>query len=40
MADETIEVFIEVPMGSRNKYEWDFQRQAFVLDRMLFTAVR
>ncbi len=39
-ADDTIEVFIEVPMGSRNKYEWDFQRQAFVLDRMLFTAVR
>jgi inorganic pyrophosphatase len=40
MADETIEVFIEVPMGSRNKYEWDFERQTFVLDRMLFTAVR
>jgi inorganic pyrophosphatase len=38
--DETIEVFIEVPMGSRNKYEWDFERQTFVLDRMLFTAVR
>ena len=40
MSDETIEVFIEVPMGSRNKYEWDFRRQAFTLDRMLFTAVR
>ena len=40
MADETIEVFVEVPMGSRNKYEWDFARAAFVLDRMLFTAVR
>ena len=40
MSDETIEVFVEVPMGSRNKYEWDFERQAFVLDRMLFTAVR
>lgn len=38
--DEIIEVFIEVPMGSRNKYEWDFDRQAFVLDRMLFTSVR
>jgi inorganic pyrophosphatase len=40
VADETLEVFIEVPMGSRNKYEWDFERQTFVLDRMLFTAVR
>ena len=40
MSDETIEVFIEVPMGSRNKYEWDFERRAFMLDRMLFTAVR
>lgn len=38
--DEIIEVFIEVPMGSRNKYEWDFVRQAFALDRMLFTSVR
>ena len=40
MSEETIEVFVEVPMGSRNKYEWDFERQTFVLDRMLFTAVR
>ena len=40
MSDETLEVFIEVPMGSRNKFEWDFERQTFVLDRMLFTAVR
>lgn len=38
--DLTIEVFVEVPMGSRNKYEWDFARRTFVLDRMLFTAVR
>jgi len=27
-------------MGSRNKYEWDFDRGTFILDRMLFTAVR
>ena len=40
MSEETVEVFVEVPMGSRNKYEWDFERQAFALDRMLFTAVR
>jgi inorganic pyrophosphatase len=36
----TVEVFVEVPMGSRNKYEWDFDRGTFVLDRMLFSAVR
>ncbi|WP_368070833.1 inorganic diphosphatase [Nitriliruptor sp.] len=35
-----MEVFVEVPMGSRNKYEWNFERQALELDRMLFTAVR
>ncbi|MEX2563236.1 MAG: inorganic diphosphatase, partial [Nitriliruptoraceae bacterium] len=40
MDKDIIEVFIEVPMGSRNKYEWDFDRQTFVLDRMLFTSVR
>lgn len=37
---DSIEVFVEVPMGSRNKYEWDFERGAFTLDRMLFSAVR
>ncbi|MEX1178682.1 MAG: inorganic diphosphatase [Nitriliruptor sp.] len=40
MVDEIVEFFVEVPMGSRNKYEWDFERQTFSLDRMLFTAVR
>lgn len=40
MDSDTIDFFVEVPMGSRNKYEWDFERQRLVLDRMLFTAVR
>lgn len=40
MDPDIIEFFVEVPMGSRNKYEWDFERQRLVLDRMLFTAVR
>lgn len=40
MQDPTIDVFVEVPMGSRNKYEYEHERQRFVLDRMLFTAVR
>jgi inorganic pyrophosphatase len=38
--DQTIDIFVEVPMGSRNKYEWDHEADHFVLDRMLFTAVR
>jgi len=35
----TIEVVVEVPMGSRNKYELDKERGVYVLDRMLFSAV-
>lgn len=35
----TVEVTVEVPMGSRNKYELDKERGVFVLDRMLFSAV-
>lgn len=37
--NNTIEVVVEVPMGSRNKYELDKERGVFVLDRMLFSAV-
>lgn len=38
-SEHTVEVVVEVPMGSRNKYELDKQRGVFVLDRMLFSAV-
>jgi inorganic pyrophosphatase len=38
--DRVIEVVVEVPMGSRNKYELDHERGVYVLDRMLFSAVR
>lgn len=34
-----IEVFVEIPRGSRNKYEWDTTTGRFRLDRMLFSAV-
>lgn len=34
-----VEVFVEIPKGSRNKYEWDHERRGFVLDRMLFSSV-
>ncbi len=38
MDEQTIEVVIEIPKGSRNKYEFDHERHVMVLDRRLFTA--
>jgi len=35
----TIEVFVEIPRGSRNKYEYDKERKIFKLDRVLFSSV-
>lgn len=35
----TIEVLIEIPKGSRNKYEFDKERNVIKFDRMLFSAV-
>ncbi len=34
----TIEVVIEIPTGSRNKYEYDHEQHVIRLDRRLFTA--
>ena len=34
-----ITVFVEIPKGSRNKYEWDEDLQAIKLDRFLFSSV-
>jgi inorganic pyrophosphatase len=34
----TIDVVVEIPKGSRNKYEWDADRRIFKLDRRLFSA--
>src|SRR3954449_2289754 len=31
--------FVEIPMGSRNKYEWDDELDGIVLDRRLFTSM-
>ena len=36
---ETVNVMVEIPRGSRNKYEYDRETGRFVLDRMLFSAV-
>ena len=32
-------VFVEIPSGSRNKYEWDEELGGIVLDRRLFTSM-
>jgi inorganic pyrophosphatase len=34
-----IEVVVEIPSGSRNKYEYDHERHRFVLDRILYSSV-
>jgi len=34
-----IEATIEIPRGSRNKYEYDHERGVFKLDRVLYSAV-
>jgi inorganic pyrophosphatase len=34
-----IEVFVEIPRGSRNKYEFDEETRQFHLDRVLFSSV-
>ena len=36
--DEVIEIVIEIPKGSRNKYEYDHDRHVIRLDRRLFSA--
>ena len=33
-----IDVVVEIPKGSRNKYEWDPERRIYKLDRRLFSA--
>ncbi|HEV7688631.1 MAG TPA: inorganic diphosphatase, partial [Acidimicrobiia bacterium] len=35
-----VEVIVEIPKGSRNKYEVDHESGAIWLDRMLFTATQ
>lgn len=34
-----IEIVVEIPKGSRNKYEYDDKRGVFVLDRVLYSSV-
>lgn len=37
--DSVVTVMIEIPKGSRNKYEYDKTRKVIKFDRMLFSAV-
>jgi inorganic pyrophosphatase len=37
--DDTVLVVVEIPRGSRNKYEFDEELGAIKLDRMLFTSM-
>lgn len=37
--DDVIEALIEIPIGSRNKYEYDERRGRIRLDRVLFSSV-
>ena len=39
MEKDLFTCIIEIPKGSRNKYEWDHEREALVLDRFLFSSV-
>jgi inorganic pyrophosphatase len=38
--EDQVVVVVEIPTGSRNKYEFDPELGGMVLDRMLFTATR
>ena len=39
MISDSIEVVVEIPKGSRNKYEYDDERGVFRLDRVLYSSV-
>jgi len=39
MDNNCMEVFVEIPKGSNNKYEYDKEKEAFRLDRVLYSPV-
>jgi inorganic pyrophosphatase len=39
MDEELLEIFVEIPRGSQNKYEYDPVRKAIRLDRVLYSSV-
>lgn len=40
MEADVVTIVVEIPKGSRNKYEYDPRSGAIVLDRMLFTSMQ
>ena len=40
MSEDLVTIVVEIPKGSRNKYEYDPDLKAIVLDRMLFTSMQ
>ena len=39
VSGDTFACIVEIPKGSRNKYEWDHERDRLTLDRFLFSSV-
>ena len=39
MSDEPLLCLVEIPKGSRNKYEYDHERDVIMLDRFLFSSM-
>src|SRR5918912_535341 len=39
MGEEALKCLVEIPKGSRNKYEWDHESDAIKLDRFLFSSM-
>jgi inorganic pyrophosphatase len=39
VADDAFSCIVEIPKGSRNKYEYDHERDVITLDRFLFSSV-
>ncbi len=37
---ESFDAFVEIPAGSRNKYEYDFELKRLRFDRLLYSAMR
>lgn len=37
MSNLVVDAYIEIPTGSQNKYEFDKEKNAFILDRVLFS---
>src|SRR5690606_26082893 len=39
LSNFTIDVIVEIPKGSRNKYEYDYEKKMFRYDRMIFSSM-